>query len=70
METVVKNAEVQCEILNVPTCSTPLCSPVKSVGCPSDDDHKDLDFIPPKNLFPTDDMEEATDDVEDDQSEY
>ena len=58
MEVVTTEAVVQCEIINlpsVPTCSTPLCGPVKSVGNHSDDDQKDLDYIP-NNLFLPDDM--------------
>ena len=58
VEVVTTEAEVQCEIINlpsVPTCSTPLCSPVKSVGDRSDDDQKDLDYIP-KTLFLLDDL--------------
>ena len=70
VEIVTDNAEVQCEILNLPTCSTPLCSPAKSVECPSDDDHKDVDYIPPINLFPADDIEEHTDGIGDNQSKY
>ena len=58
VKVVTTKAEVQCEIINlpsVPTCSTPLCSPVKSVGDRSDDDQKDLDYIP-KTLFLLDDL--------------
>ena len=46
VEVVTTEAEVQCEIINLPsvtTCSTPLCSPVKSVGDRSDDDQKEQD---------------------------
>ena len=68
MKVVTTKAEVQCEIINlpsVPTCSTPLCSPVKSVGDRSDDDQKDLDYIP-KNLYLPDDLveEEAEEEEE------
>ena len=67
VEVVTTEAEVQCEIINlpsVPTCSTPLCSPVKSVGNHSDDDQKDLDYIP-KNLFlPDDVLEEEAEEEE------
>ena len=58
VKVVTTKAEVQCEIINlpsVPTCSTPLCSPVKSVGDRSDDDQKDLDYIP-KTLFLLDEL--------------
>ena len=50
VEPVITDSEVQCEITLIPTCSTPLCSLVKSVGCHSDDDNKDQDYIP-SNLF-------------------
>ena len=53
METVRDNAKVQCEIISMPSCTTPLCRPVKSVARPDDDDKKDEDNIPPINLFPT-----------------
>ncbi|KAK2571601.1 hypothetical protein P5673_002962 [Acropora cervicornis] len=57
VEPVITDSEVQCEITLIPTCSTPLCSPVKSVGCHSDDDNKDQDYIP-SNLFSAEVMEE------------
>ena len=46
VEPVTADTEVQCEIIHISSCSTPLCSPVKSVGCNSDDDNKDLDYVP------------------------
>ncbi|PFX25392.1 Angiopoietin-related protein 3 [Stylophora pistillata] len=60
VELVTTETEVQCEITNtpfVPTCSTPLCSPVKSVGGHSDDNQEDLDCIP-KYLIPAEDLVE------------
>ena len=54
---VTADTEVQCEIIHIPTCSTPLCSPVKSDGCQSDDDNKDQDYIP-TNLFSAEVTEE------------
>ena len=49
----------------MPSCSTPLCSPIKSVVRPDDDDKKDEDYIPPINLFPDDDLDEETNVIED-----
>ena len=57
VEPVITDSEAQCEITLIPTCSTPLCSPVKSVGCHSDDDNKDQDYIP-SNLISAEVMEE------------
>ena len=57
VEPVTTDSEVQCEVTLIPTCSTPLCSPVKSVGCHSDDDNKDQDYIP-SDLFSAEVMEE------------
>lgn len=54
MELVSTETEVQCEITNlssVPTCSKPMGSPVKSVEGHSDDNQKDLGYIP-KYLIP------------------
>ena len=65
VETVTDNAKVQCEIISMPSCSTPLCSPIKSVVRPDDDDKKDEDYIPPINLFPEEDLEEETNVIED-----
>ena len=59
VKVVTTKAEVQCEIINlpsVPICSTPLCSPVKSVGDRSDDDQKDLQDYIPKTLFLLDEL--------------
>ena len=53
VEVVTTEAEVRCEIINlpsVPTSPTPLSSPDKSVGDCSKDDQKDLEYIP-KHLF-------------------
>ena len=47
VEVVTTEAEVRCEIINlpsVPTSPTPLSSPDKSVGDCSKDDQKDLYF--------------------------
>ena len=68
VETVTDNAEVQCEIISMPSCSTPLCSPVKGVAGPDDDYKKDEDYIPPINLFPDEDLEEETNLTEDNQT--
>ena len=57
VEPLTTDSEVQCEVTLIPTCSTPLCSPVKSVGCHSDDDNKDQDYIP-SDLFSAEVMEE------------
>ena len=57
VEPVTTDSEVQCDITLIPTCSTPVCSPVKSVGCHSDDDNKDQNFIP-SNLFWAEIMED------------
>ena len=70
VETVTDNAEVQCEIISMPSSSTPLCSPVKNVTRPDDDNKKDEDYIPPINLFPDEDPEEETDVTEDNQTKY
>ena len=70
METVTDDAKIQCEIISMPTCSTPLCSPVKSAECLTDDDKKDMDYVPPCNLFPTEDTEEDKDRTEESQSKY
>ena len=63
VEPVITDSEVQCEITLIPTCSTPLCSPAKSVGCHSDDDNKDQDYIP-SNLFSAEVMEEEEEEEE------
>ena len=68
METVTDNAEVQCEIISMPSCSTPLCSLVKSVARPDDDGKKDEDYIPPINLFRDEDLDEETNLTEDNQT--
>ena len=57
VEPVTTYSEVQCEITLIPICSTPLCSPVKSVGSHRPDDNKDQDYIP-SNLFSVEVMEE------------
>ena len=57
VEPVTTDSEVQCEVTLIPTCSTPQCSPVKSIGCHSDDDSKDQDYIP-SDLFSAEVMEE------------
>ena len=57
VEPVTADTEVKCDVIHIPTCSTPLCSAVKSFGCHSDDDKKDLDYIP-INLFSSEVMEE------------
>ena len=67
VEPVITDSEVQCEITLIPTCSTPLCSPVKSVGCHSDDDNKDQDYIP-SNLFSAEVMEEEEEEEEEKKS--
>ena len=70
VETVTDNAKVQCEIISMPSCSTPLCSPIKSVSRPDDGDNKDKDYIPPINLFPDEDLEEEMNLTEDNQNKY
>lgn len=65
VESVTDNAKVQCEIISMPSCSMPLCSPVKSVVQPDDDDKKDEDYIPPINLFRDEDLEEEMNVIED-----
>ena len=72
VETVTDNGKVQCEIISMPSCSTPLCSPVKSVACCDDDDEKDEDYIPPIHLFPDEDLEEEMNLIEENktQSKY
>ena len=50
VEHVTAETEVPYEIIYIRTCSTPLCSPVKSAGYYKDDDNKDQDYIP-TNLF-------------------
>ena len=57
VEPVTTDSEVQCKVTLIPTCSTPLCSPVKSIGCHSDDDNNDQDYIP-SDLFSAEVMEE------------
>ena len=48
-----------------------MCSPVKSAGCRSADDDRDLDYIPANLSFADhEDMEEKMDDVKEDQSRY
>lgn len=64
VETVTDNAKVQCEITSIPSCSTPLCSPVKSVLRPDEDDKKDEDHFPPINLFPDEDRQKETNLIE------
>ena len=64
METVTDDAEIQCEIISMPTCSTPLCSPVKSAACPADDVEEDVDYVPPCNLFLDEEIEEEKDHTE------
>ena len=55
----------------MPTCSTPLCSPVKSSACPADDDEKDVYYLPPCNLFLDEDIEEEKDHIEEiDQTDF
>lgn len=45
VELVTANTGVKYEIIHIPTCSTYLCESVKSVGCHSNNDNKDLDYI-------------------------
>ena len=61
-EVVTTEAEVWCEIINlpsVPTSPTPLSSPDKSVGDCSKDDQKDLEYIPKHLFLPNDLVEEV-----------
>ena len=67
VEVVTTEAEVQCEIINLPsisTCSTPLCGLVKSIGYHRDDDQKDLDYIPNNLFLPDDVLEEEAEEEE------
>ena len=69
MEAPTEESGVQCQLLTSPLCSTPECSPVKSVGGHSEDNERDEDYIPPINLS-FDENEDDLDGFENDQSKY
>ena len=65
MEPPTEESETQYELLTLPSCSTPVCSPVKSLGGRSVDDERDVDYVPPADLSfddAADDFEEFDDD--------
>ena len=45
VELVTADTGVKYEIIHIPTSSTYLCESVKRVGCHSNNDNKDLDYI-------------------------
>ena len=60
---------VQCEIISMPSHSKPLCSLVKSVARPDDDDKTKIIFLL-SILFPGEDLEEETNVIEDNHTKY
>ena len=67
VEPPTEEIAIQCELLTLPSSSTPMCSPVKSLGGRSEDDEKDEDYIPPINMS-FDEKEDDFDGFENNQS--
>ena len=69
MEPSTANFETQCDLLVLPSTSTPVCSPVKSVGARSMDDERDVDYVPPSDLS-LEEMDDHFEESPNDQSKY
>ena len=61
--------ETQCDLLVLPSTSTPVCSPVKSEGERNVDDERDVDYVPPSDLS-FDAMEDHFEESQNNQSKY
>lgn len=69
MESPTKEMTIQCELLTIPSSSTPVCGTVKNLGGCSEDDKRDRDYIPSINMS-FDKKEDDFDEFENDQLKY